>query len=299
MKNFEKIDRFIHKKMTAQEASAFETELQKDQGLRQEYYLQQAEEAALKRHAVQQLKEQMNALEVTQKDQTQNARNTPFRKRWWIMLSCLVLGGFIYTLFREPAQNPAIPPDFGNRNLFNPNQDSTKNVNGIDSQNDSNNVTIPPSKEKKLLFSKSAQIAMAAHRPPKDWENYATRGDSPITKTPLSATYDAYESEDFSKALQFAKTVPSDSEWYLNALEIQGHSLFKLGQFRAAAQLFESFLNEKDPYKPQEWQWYLLLSYAAQLPESKAKFEALREVILANKSHLFHQDAEKLDALLK
>jgi len=287
MKNFEKIDRYIHDNMPDDEAKAFEAELQNNQELRQEYYLQQAEEAAIKKHAVQELKARMKQYEQEQTDKNLPGKSG-FSLKWVVIFGILTLVVVIAVNIQpaEPTENaPNSPPiQVPPANNVPPGND----VPPVNNSGEDEEVTPPP--------SKALQVALESYTIPQEWQdNYFTRstGDEPET-TPLSNAYLAFEKKQYQIAQNIAKSAVSDMEWGSSARELQAHCLFNLGRFSEAARIFEALIQDKNAFKPHEWQWYLLLCYTAELPATESKYQILLDEILSKEDHNYVQLAEDL-----
>jgi len=286
MKNFDKIERYIHHNMPDEEAKAFEAELQRNQELRQEYYLQQAEEAAIKKHAVQELKARMEQYEKEQTEKKSPNKTDVFSK--WLAIVGILTLVVVIVLNIPPAKNapdnPTLPvPPVNNV----PPGNDVPPINNSEEEDD-DDVTPSP--------SKALQVALESYTIPQEWQdNYFTRstGDEPET-TPLSNAYLAFEKKQYQTAQNIAKSAVSDPEWGSSARELQAHCLFNLGRFSEAARIFEALIQDNNAFKPQEWQWYQLLCYTAELPATKSKYEVLLNEILGVADHNFKKQAGNL-----
>lgn len=77
----------------------------------------------------------------------------------------------------------------------------------------------------------------------------------------------------------------------------QAHALFQSGKYRQAAEAFKA-LTSSISYG-YDAEWYLLLSYLAQLPETQAEFDTLLSQILAAEDHPFKERALALQNRLR
>ncbi len=75
---------------------------------------------------------------------------------------------------------------------------------------------------------------------------------------------------------------------------LRGHAYFKTGKYNAAAGEFKPVASDEFLPDYQEAQWFLLLSYLAQLPATKKEFEALANRLAADKYSDYQSKAKAL-----
>jgi tetratricopeptide (TPR) repeat protein len=77
----------------------------------------------------------------------------------------------------------------------------------------------------------------------------------------------------------------------------RAHALFKIGQYEQAAEAFDA-LTSSFSYS-YDAEWYLLLSYLAQLPETQFNFDTLMKKVLEDEAHPFREKALNLKDRMK
>jgi hypothetical protein len=77
----------------------------------------------------------------------------------------------------------------------------------------------------------------------------------------------------------------------------RAHALFQTGKYAQAAQAFQALTSEFSYGYDAEW--YLLLSYLAQLPEAQFNFDTLMKKMLADKEHPFREKALALKSRMQ
>jgi|GEM_PF-5048892 hypothetical protein len=294
MKNFETIDRYLRGKMAAAEQEDFEQALANDTELKHEYLLQRSEEEALERLAI---KKRIQTLQQQQAASQQKPAVKKLMPRNFlpgILLSVLLVAIVIWVL-NTLSEKP----------VFNKNSNSTKT--------DTLKTTIKPSssdslrkdtiQEQRNQTSPSPPIAMV-----EKYYNTTFNTDPEISlksggtepgDSPLEAAYQALTDKKYTKVIQLAQPFTQDSIWNTSALELVGHARFQQKNFSQATAAFAQLDQKKDPFYGQKWQWYLLLSYAAQLPTTKTAFESTARQIEADTEHPFYLKMRELRAELR
>ena len=114
-------------------------------------------------------------------------------------------------------------------------------------------------------------------------------GNQTIPDDRLQKATKFYGNKQFSNVTQILKTLPEDGK--TEALILRAHSYFQLGRYNNAVPDFQQ-LTDSFSYQ-QDAEWYLLLCYAAQLPESKKAFDALFQKV-TEPGHPFEKKARIL-----
>lgn len=124
--------------------------------------------------------------------------------------------------------------------------------------------------------------------------------DKPIAKTPappkpntyLALAQELYKApEEFSASRKGAEPPSTDNPI------ARAHALFQSGKYEQAAEAFQS-LTSSFSYS-YDAEWYLLLSYLAQLPHTQFNFDTLIKKILADDEHPFREKALALKKRLE
>ena len=118
-----------------------------------------------------------------------------------------------------------------------------------------------------------------------------------VTKTPLAAGAAAFNNKEYTKALDFYKSVPSTSERYNEAQFYVGHSLYKNAQYAAAATQYGRVAAIGDIRYTDQAEWYQVLSLLAN-DQLDTNFTTLLNKIAKDTNHSYSQKAKKLNSSL-
>lgn len=120
----------------------------------------------------------------------------------------------------------------------------------------------------------------------------------PIAKTPAPPNpYLALAKELYKVPEELTFTRGNNEEPSTDNPIAQAHALFQAGKYRQAAETFNA-LTSSISYG-YDAEWYLLLSYLANLPETQTNFNAQMKKILEDDQHPFHQNALDLKKRLE
>jgi hypothetical protein len=130
------------------------------------------------------------------------------------------------------------------------------------------------------------------------FENVRRGAPTGEDQDPLSEAISAYQQKQYSRALQLLNAVPDGGGYATSALEMKAHTLYHLKKYKESAAAFAAVAaTESQPYAERS-QWNLLVCYTAQYPATKAAFDALLAVFIADSGHTYHEKALELQARL-
>ncbi len=117
-------------------------------------------------------------------------------------------------------------------------------------------------------------------------------------QNPLSEAVNAYEQKQYRRAFELLNEVPEGSGYAISALEIKAHTLYHLKKYKESAAAFAAVAATELPPYAERAQWNQLVCYTAQYPATKAAFDALLAVLIADSGHTYHEKAMELQARL-
>ncbi|HMQ86289.1 MAG TPA: hypothetical protein PKB07_01795 [Flavilitoribacter sp.] len=295
MKNFDRIDRFLKNEMSEKERQSFLREMAADKELARETKLQQLEEAVLEDQAVLDLKKRIRSLQENPAPESpKGPSGKPRRFRIWPWLLVVVA---TIVIWQYMIHDPVDPGNFMQNQDTGEQPDPTPEdekqeqpLNGEEKESETGKEIneIPDiSRGRPQAFNDSPQfIYQGPDWPPK--ENIE-RGLSPEENLGLLKAIRAMEADSFILARNLARGVLKSDSTSLEAREVIAHASFLLKDYKTATAQFQVLVDSAVPNYVQEWEWYLLLSYAAQWPEQKANFTKYLNLILNDPEHDYHK----------
>jgi len=130
------------------------------------------------------------------------------------------------------------------------------------------------------------------------FENVREGAPTGEDQDPLSEAISAYQQKQYSRALQLLNAVPDGSGYSIRAQEMKAHTLYHLKKYKESAAAFAAVAATELPPYAERSQWNLLVCYTAQYPATKAAFDALLAVLIADSGHPYHEKAMELQARL-
>lgn len=115
---------------------------------------------------------------------------------------------------------------------------------------------------------------------------------------PLSEAVNAYEQKQYRRAFELLDAVPEGNGYAIRALEMKAHTLYHLKKYKESAAAFAAVAATELPPFAERAQWNELVCYTAQYPATKAAFNALLAVLIADSGHAYHEKALELQARL-
>lgn len=296
MKNFDRIDRFLKNRMSEAERQSFLNEMAADKELARETKLQQLEEAVLEDQAVLDLKKRIRSLQENPAPESpKGPSGKPRRFRIWpwllglgLVAAILILQPKIRNLDSRP-ENTLQNQDTGGQPDPAPEIEKREQpLNGEENESETSketNETPGIVRGRPQAFNDSPQSIYG--RP--DWEmrKDIPRGNTPEENGMLKAIR-AMEADSFALARNLARGVLKSDSTSLEAREVIAHASFLLNDYKTATAQFQVLADSAVPNYVQEWEWYLMLSYAAQWPEQKAGFTKYMNIILKDPQHEYH-----------
>jgi hypothetical protein len=139
-------------------------------------------------------------------------------------------------------------------------------------------------------------MASAAYQRPPQMGSTLKSGENPGEKTTFQQAADYFYQGDFEASETLLGPPSSADQGQVRYL--RGHAYFNQKKFNAAQVEFEAVANARfSPYK-QDAKWYLLLTYLAQMPATKANFDELAAQ-LANEQNQYGRMKEVQRLLLQ
>lgn len=308
MKNFDRIARLLSDELSDQERSAFYEEMRSDEELRLDYLKQAAEEAAIEKLAVQNLKDRLT-------------REPSFFSKWksrffwgFAILFAATLALFLYKSSHpvpvgkpgpiESATKPLIPtavldkkenkspqeaPIFfeERNNRLKSYKSQVENTRKSSEKIEAYPAPNPIEKDPKLIARHAFEETLASRQ--------LRSNSAGGANTAMDAVIEAFKNEDYLETIRRANPlIKSNSEWKNDALQWRAFAYFMTGQYEMAANQFQALLEEGNPFLQNDREWYLLLSYIGQWPNKKAETEKLLSDIQNTPGHSFYAEANKI-----
>ncbi|MBK6620526.1 MAG: hypothetical protein IPG32_06495 [Saprospirales bacterium] len=113
-------------------------------------------------------------------------------------------------------------------------------------------------------------------------------------ETLLQKAEQAYRDSNFAEVIRLlAKPVAG---YTVESAKLRAHAYFNSGKYNMAAVDFHSLRNSRYKY---DAEWYMLLCYVSQLPETRAQFDALADQIIKVENHSFRKGTLELLEIIK
>jgi hypothetical protein len=288
----EDIERYVNNELTGEELKSFELALENNVQLR--------EEVAQMFLLVKRLKDKG----LSNKISLEQRRLRQYRKiRIILYAATVILGLLLVFLLKNSKQEIQYPmeghqfPADSNQMKIIPLEDSLSPeilipVNESDST--SVNKSSPPIAQikNKEFGGNSMDLAMEFYFEPRDI--VYVRGQGALSG--LDSAKLAFNNEDYNKCLEILSKL-SLNKPYIDFFK--ANIYFKLEQYNRANILYSLCLSmEKDQFKKEEIEWYLLLNNMACGPKCKPSSSHLLKLILSNEDHSYFKNASNLQKSL-
>lgn len=137
-----------------------------------------------------------------------------------------------------------------------------------------------------------ADVAMELYDRSEYFQSTLKSGDDPVEETPYQQALALFEKKKLKSALAALNAGGSASE--SNTVFLTACILFEMGDYSGAAKEFERIT--KDELLPvyEDARWYLLLSYAATLPESSDKYNTLMASMQEDPDGYYYNKVQEL-----
>jgi anti-sigma factor RsiW len=312
---YDKIEAYLNGNLSEEERAAVELEIQTNPEAALEFQWQQVEleamEAMLERDLRSKIPQWLDEDEplLPPENDTPSPPQTSRPGRLWI---AALLGAFVvlavvawrmdwFNFENESNPTEQTPADTENSaqqtpgQIAAPDEEPTEPEDPVDTQNTNPDVRPAPQ-------SPPAGGGMMAYADKfyKDlrFENVRRGAPTGEDQDPLSEAISAYQQKQYSRALQLLNAVPDGGGYATSALEMKAHTLYHLKKYKESAAAFAAVAaTESQPYAERS-QWNLLVCYTAQYPATKAAFDALLAVFIADSGHTYHEKALELQARL-
>jgi len=302
---YDKIEDYLFNRLPAAEARQFEQRIAEDPALAEEVEKHRFEHQAMEVLIERETKEKMKRWSVEAGSGGNGGRQ--LRRLGFILASIGLIALAVFLLLPEadqragdaeperknapaPAQEPPDVPTAPDSQPSPADPDATSPV-PADQQR-----TPPPDMpiaEEEPATDDRQYIAMAEELYEAENLTGASRAGE---EAALSTIERAFKDEDYEAVVAaFRDTALTD----LRAYRLLGHAHFRLAQYEAAAQAFETVLRGNDPARAEEVQYNYLLALLAQGEVNSPRFTRLLETLLDDPGHPDHEGALELQSRLE
>ncbi|MFK7773294.1 MAG: tol-pal system YbgF family protein [Saprospiraceae bacterium] len=316
---YHKIENYLTGQLSDEEVIAFEKDIQNDKALADALALQKLEHDAMDRILETDLKSKMAKWKKTpppnpfENDPTSSKKNPP-SKSWtgWLfgLLGLLIFAGIVYTNLpasENVIQDKSTPTPSSEPSPFEnvipieeesslPNLEEKKIEEEVNSpplasdKSQSVPKTNPPKKENRyLLLAQNTYESI-----PSIVSNLRSGEGGNSEKSDLERAAEAYDQKQYAAAQKFIGN-PADTD-ESTVRYLRGHIYFNLENYQGAAKEFEAVASEDFARDKEGAQWYLLLTYLMQFPDTKTKFDSLGKTLSENE---FFSKREEVQQLIK
>lgn len=323
---YDKIEEYITGQMSEADVISFEENLKSDQELAATVALQKLEHDAMDRMLDLDLKAKMDTWKQTPppnpfENNPSEIKKNPPSKRWgrWLLFGLLgtfITAGIVYTIIGSPDQStkeisePSEPIEATQFENTIPTQEDLleekieDDINEAPLTNDRPVANNPSKKlpkkntDKPTTPKKENQYQLLAasnyqSTPLPSISSTLRSGDDTTKKSNIEKAAEAFERKQFIDAQRLIGD-PSDAD-QSNVRYLRGHIYFNLKKYAEASKEFESITSMTIVENKEGAQWYLFLSYLAQLPNSKTQFEKLGKELAADE---YFSNREKVQQLM-
>lgn len=300
---WQKIEDYLKGKLPSDEASGFEADIRNNPELAEMVDLYKLQEDGIELLVEKDLKEKLNQWETAPPETPPGSSGFFFR--WWI-LGVLLLCGLVLVVWMWPGtegDNLAAPD--GTEAEFQQ-EESPSNASDIPdetvdpSDSEEDNSSDQPNREDETIEKQTppatdyGPIAMANYEPPGFLRQ--VRGDKSIPKNDLDQAIAAFQEKDFGGCIRIL--APKLGNITKQEKQTLAHAYFASGQYDRASSLFGE-LKEEETFNPDEPEWYLLLSLAANYEKNKTEVDSMISKISREKEHGFYSNAIDLKSQLQ
>jgi Anaphase-promoting complex, cyclosome, subunit 3 len=286
--NQERIDQYINKSMTEEEAGDFERDLASDETLHDQYRHTIATAQALRLEAV---NARLTALQTYAASKGNNDNQGFSINKWLIAFGLLLLLVVLYYFWHSITGKPAktMDSEMPTREVIDPNTTIIDTVKANQLREAILKDTIRAQKIKnndgfaslaKKLFASPQNLALVT-RSDKEDKNYET----------ALKHYEQGRCSEAIKSLSNNKKDDPQNQY------LQAHCLYQLREWSKAETIFVQFAEDEYSDYFQESKFYLALCYLNQMPQSKAKLKVLCEESIKSNSPYKAQFTKILQAI--
>lgn len=309
---YDKIEAYLKGRLSEEERAAVEREIQTNPEAALEFQLQQVEMEAMEamlerdlRGKIHQWLEEDEPLPPPENNPP-TVSNSSRPGRLWIAVllgAVVVLAVVVWRMDWFGYNSQSVPTEKTPSEKENSNQPTPGPIAGIDKPTEPEKSTTTPNPEiRPAPQSPPAGGGMMAYAGKlyEDLDLDNTRKGAPMEEDedPLSEAVSAYKKKQYRQALQLLNTVPEGSGYATRALEMKAHALYHLKKYKESAAAFAAVAATKYPQFVERAQWNQLVCYTAQYPATKAAFDELLAVLIADTGHAYHERALELQKRL-
>ncbi|HRD83422.1 MAG TPA: hypothetical protein PLL53_21860 [Saprospiraceae bacterium] len=304
---YDKIEAYLKGRLSEEERAAVEREIQTNPEAALEFQLQQVEMEAMEamlerdlRGKIHQWLEEDEPLPPPEND-TPTPSNTSRPGRLWIAAllgAVVVLAAVAWRMDWFGYKSESVPTEKTPTEKENSNQPTLGPIAGIDE----------PTEPEKSTTLPNPEIRPAPQSPPADGGMMAYAGklyeDLDLSNMrgagqgSFSEALNAYKNGQYPQVLRLLDTIPEGSGYAVRDLELKAHALYHLKKYKESAAAFAAVAATELPPFAERAQWNQLVCYTAQYPATKAAFDELLAVLIADTGHTYHERALELQKRL-
>jgi len=304
---YDKIEAYLKGRLSEEERAAVEREIQTSPEAALEFQLQQVEMEAMEamlerdlRGKIHQWLEEDEPLPPPEND-TPTPSNTSRPGRLWIAAllgAVVVLAVVAWRMDWLGYKRESVPTEKTPSEKENSNQPTPGPIAGIDE----------PTEPEKSTTLPNPEIRPAPQSPPADGGMMAYAGklyeDLDLSNMrgagqgSFSEALNAYKNGQYPQVLRLLDTIPEGSGYAVRDLELKAHALYHLKKYKESAAAFAAVAATELPPFAERAQWNQLVCYTAQYPATKAAFDELLAVLIADTGHTYHERALELQKRL-
>lgn len=287
----DRIDDYLDERLDAETRRRFEEAMAGDAGLSDLVQKERVLREALWRARALDLKEKLGAWQ----NETPPPAS-PFRFKWiWVIAGVAALALLAYFApklgLKKDAPGDSLP-------VFN--RDSVTQKQAVPdrmderqpAEKDKEQATTAQRPQKGLYAAQIRQRALSGYRPPLVTATRRTmQKDSIAVLDKYSEAARAYQAKDYAGALGWVRQADTSRA---ETRQLYAHVLFQLGQYEAAAEVFQSLKNV-NPFGL-DAQWNLLMCYKALYPRKEEEYERAAAPVRTNQRHPLHAGLVKFEA---
>lgn len=309
---FDQIENYLTGKLSAQEAKAFEQEVAANENLAMELELQKLEHEGMEMMVEKELKANM----ASWGDQPppdpfsdfEKPKNTNGKTWFFALVGALLLAGAWWFFGTEKKVGKASPVE-------QPKTESTQEKEvempppanmpvAEEPTKREEKDDMPPTKKqaepentpntKQYAY---ADLSQKAYDVPPTFGSRLKSGERDDENSNLTLAAKEFDAGKYTDALKLLG--PPNTKEQSTVRYLRGHTYFMVKNYRAAAQEFAVVASDEFLPNYQEAQWYLLLSYVAQMPEMEKEFRDLAQRLADDEYSDYREQAKELLAEVK
>jgi hypothetical protein len=305
MTNEEILDRWLNNRLTPDERADFEARLASDTELAAKAAAYKIEHEAMDLMLEQDLRAQMQQWEAEMPlEEVTTNEPTPTHKQPAIVLLLLLVAvgfGIIAWMNQNKTEQPALntpAPALPQQQIAPTQPQQTTNLEQPIASTTNQTKPIKP------VIEQTPTTVIQAPAPP-DAASLIARAEALYSDKSIvthyrgaAGTTDAllihFENREFEQVIQMTENIPPNSASFYGQLELRAHALFQRKKYKEAANCFSILAcGTQEPFAERS-QWFLVLSYMAQLPAKQEQYNSALNKIIIDEEHSYYPKAIEL-----